>query len=227
MRDAESIKKEITEILQLYPDVTSIRILDDLFLRDAKSLEKATKIFSDYTNLYWRGMAHVLTFARIPEKIYELKKSKCKELFIGIESGSDRIRKKINKLGTIREIIEVSSEILKNGIDLKGYFIYGFPGETKEDFEATYQLANEIKRLSQKYEGDFRTSVFQFRPYHGTKLYNELLLEKGEIPECVHNDEIGTYGGREQFNFSSGNYSAEKNDILNEYIKHTQRIMEE
>ena len=80
------------------------------------------------------------------------------------------MRKKINKLGSSDDVITVSKEILENGIDLKGYFIYGFPEETKRRFSKTYELASKIKEISLKTPGTFRTSVFQFRPYHGTQV---------------------------------------------------------
>ena len=82
-------------------------------------------------------------------------------------------------------------------------------------------------KLSQSTLGVFRTSVFQFRPYHGTQLYKEILEEKGEIPYCEFNDSISKFEGRSQFNFSSGNYSLESDELLNEYIVKTQELMEE
>ena len=114
-------------------------------------------------------------------------------MFIGIESGSERMRKKINKLGSSDDVITVSKEILENGIDLKGYFIYGFPEETKEDFQKTYELASKIKEISTNTTGTFRTSVFQFRPYHGTQLYNEKVKSTGIIHECEFNQSISKF----------------------------------
>lgn len=46
---------------------------------------------------------------------------------MSIEFCSESICKKINKLGQPNDIIKVSQEILRCGIDLKGYFISGFP----------------------------------------------------------------------------------------------------
>lgn len=227
IRTEESVIDEIEEIIHKYPEVKSIRILDDLFLRNDKSIDMAIRIFNKFPYLSWRGMVHVLSLVNSIDKIKELKKSNCRELFIGIESGSEIIRKKINKMGSIHEVMKVSEEILQNGIDLKGYFIFGFPKETEDNFKDTYQLACQLMKLSQSTLGVFRTSVFQFRPYHGTQLYKEILEEKGEIPYCEFNDSISKFEGRSQFNFSSGNYSLESDELLNEYIVKTQKLMEE
>lgn len=169
-------------------------------------------------------MVHVLSLAKSLDKICELTQSRCKELFIGIESGSMRIRKRINKLGAIEDIINVLKNIMENGIDLKGYFIYGFPKETKEDFQYTYELAYKLKEISEKTTGKFRTSVFQFRPYHGTQLYNEILSEGGIIKRCTFNDSISQFEGRSQFNFEFGNYSLESDELLNDFIIKTQKL---
>lgn len=225
MKDVESVKHEIAEICDLYPDLKSIRILDDLFLRNERSISQASDIFQEFSQLHWRGMVHVLSLIKCLDKIQLLKNCNCKELFVGIESGSNTIRKRINKLGDISSVISVIRELLIHGIDVKGYFMYGFPDETQEDMEETYKLVCELRNISEKCEGTFRPSVFQFRPYHGTRLYNEI-LEKGiDIPNCHYNSSY-TLKGRSQFNFCSGNYSRVPDEILEEYIVKTQKIME-
>lgn len=226
IRTEESVIAEINEILSIYPDLQSVRVLDDLFLRSKESIDMANNIFTHFPQLNWRGMGHVLSLARAIDKIEELRNGHCKELFIGIESGSESIRRKINKLGNLEEIIQVSQEILRNGIDLKGYFIYGFPKETKEDFEKTFELAVKLKEISLHTSGSFRTSVFKFRPYHGTQLYNEIMKENGVIHSCKFDEAISIFEERSQFNFDSGNYSMESDEILNEYIIKTQKLSE-
>ena len=224
IRTEESVIKEISGIVKLYPHVRSVRILDDLFLRNADGIEMARRIFEPFPTLSWRGMVHVLSFAQNLNKICGLKHSRCRELFVGIESGSMRVRKRINKRGTIKDILNVSKKIMENGIDLKGYFIYGFPEETKEDFQCTYDLAYKLKEISEKTIGNFRTSVFQFRPYHGTRLYNEILSKSGIIKDCSFNASISQFEGRSQFNFEFGNYSSESDELLNYYIIKTQKL---
>jgi anaerobic magnesium-protoporphyrin IX monomethyl ester cyclase len=226
IRTEQSVIEEINELLGVYPNIKCIRILDDLFLRNSKSIDMASRIFSHFPSLNWRGMVHAVSLINSLSKVEILKQSNCKELFMGIESGSPKIRKKINKIGSLNDIICVATEILRNGIDLKGYFIYGFPEETLEDFESTFELAYKIMEISRNTLGVFRTSVFKFRPYHGTALYNEIVAKKGEVPSCIQDEISNAIIERSQFNFSSGNYSEVNDEVLNNFIVKTQKLME-
>ena len=94
-------------------------------------------------------MAHVMTFNNVEKLVMDdLKKSGCNELFIGIESGSPKILGAINKTKSVEIILLNLTKVFKAGINMKGYFIYGFPNETIEDMEMTYQLAEKLKNLS-------------------------------------------------------------------------------
>ncbi|MEA4895644.1 MAG: radical SAM protein [Oscillospiraceae bacterium] len=226
-RKSQDIVNEINEIIDLYPEVSSIRVLDDLFLRNEETITDAIAIFNGFNNLYWRGMAHVLSFEKSLYLLNSLKSSGCRELFIGIESGSDRIRKYINKAGTVDQIITVVSAILTAGINVKGYFIYGFPRETQDDCQATYKLAMDLKNISSQTQGIFRSSVFQFRPYHGTRLYRDIISSGQTINSIVSNPSINSMQSRSQFNFQSGNYCEVSDNKLNNYILRTQQLSEE
>jgi radical SAM superfamily enzyme YgiQ (UPF0313 family) len=153
----------------------------------------------------------------------ELKASGCYELFIGIESGSPKILGEINKTKNIDTIIRNLSKVFKAGINMKGYFIYGFPGETAEDMEMTFQLAVTLKEISISCGVNFRTSVFQYRPYHGTQIYHDLEI-KGSNLKITHvqeNQALSGLVGRLQFNFHSGNYSKVDDKQLHDYIYRT------
>ncbi|MGL5870728.1 B12-binding domain-containing radical SAM protein, partial [Clostridium chrysemydis] len=217
-KNKESIIREIKEIVSLDSKVNSIRVLDDLFLRDRNNMNKAIDIFNEFNNLTWRGMAHIKSFKNCEDIYLKLKESGCKELFIGIESGSPRIRKDINKIGKTSEIKSVICKLLSVGINVKGYFIYGFPEEQIDDLKKTYSLARELKLKSLELDGDFRVSVFQFRPYHGTELYYRILKTKKNIPNCKLNLDISGIDGRMQFNYQSGNYSNCTQEEVDNYI---------
>lgn len=225
-RSIDAIEKEIKEIIKENPDISCIRVLDDLFLRDLKSINNAVLLFTKFPQLYWRGMAHILTFLKSIEMLPLLKQSGCCEVFIGIESGSERIRKKINKPGAVKQVIDVIYAILNAGIDVKGYFMYGFPGETDDDADQTYSLIARLIDISSKTSGNFRSSVFQFRPYHGTKLYKEIVESGHEIASISSNKNLNVLDGRAQFNFQSGNYSDIDDNKLDDYILKSQNYSE-
>lgn len=225
-RSSASIIAELSNIAANYPNVTSIRVLDDLFLKSKDSVAKAAEVFSPFS-FQWRSMAHVQTFRNVDEVLmWRLKKSGCHELFIGIESGSPRILDQINKTKDVPTIIANLTKVFKAGINMKGYFIYGFPGETEEDMEQTYRLALQLKKLACDFGVNFRTSVFQYRPYHSTQIYHELEAQgkKLEVTRVAPNEALSRLVGRQQFNFHSGNYSAVDYEVVECYIYATTNL---
>ncbi|MEQ9297810.1 MAG: radical SAM protein [Cyclobacteriaceae bacterium] len=225
-RSAKSLISEIKDILAEYPHLQSIRVLDDLFLKNSRSIELATLVFSHF-DLKWRSMAHVTTFNKVDRAILlKLKQSGCNELFIGIESGSPKILKSINKTHNVKLIIDNLTEVLKAGINIKGYFIYGFPKETSEDMELTFQLASALQRNALKYGAEFRTSVFQYRPYHGTAIYHDL-VDQGLYKDSINlepDDDLSDLIGRLQFNFHTANHSEVDEVIVHDYIYRTTNL---
>ncbi len=223
-RSIESLRSEVTSIKTKYPDVTSIRVLDDLFLKNNKSIDNAIAVFKD-SGLAWRSMAHVMTFRNIKlDRLIELRNNGCKELFIGVESGSPSILKSIHKTYDIEKIKSNLFRVLQSGIALKCYFIFGFPGETAKDLDATYRLAEELNIFALKHKVGFRTSVFQFRPYHGTEIFHNL-VNNGSSPSNLTkmegDEKLSELVGRLQFNFHSGNYALASIDLIREYIHKT------
>ncbi len=226
-RSIKSIQDELALIKKNYPNTNSIRVLDDLFLKKRKHVIQAAKIFENF-DFKWRSMAHVMTFNRVSfDEIIKLKNSGCSELFMGIESGSPKILKSLNKTSNIDLILKNLTSVLKGGIALKVYFIYGFPNETKEDMDLTYNLALKLSKVAKKYNVNFRTSVFQFRPYHGTEIYNDL-VHKGEglsdVERITPNHSLSRLVARIQFNFHSKNFSKVGLDTIHDYICRTTNL---
>ena len=225
-RSQNDIIQEIDSIIKSHHDIESIRILDDLFLKNSKSISKAIEVFSKF-QLKWRCMAHVMTFKdSTPEELEALANSGCSEVFIGIESWSPTTLKKIHKTQDVFKIKENLEKVLSAWISIKAYFIYWFPDETKEDFDLTYKLAEELKDLAELHNTWFRTSVFQFRPYHGTELFHQIESnsEEMEVNQITPNIELTSTLWRQQFNFHSWNYSRESADLVHEYIIKTAKL---
>ena len=106
-----------------------------------------------------------------------------KEVAVGIESGSERILKLMKKnlnLKTIEEKIRLLNEA---GFRPIGYFILGFPGETRQDIDKTINLALRLKL--------YAAAFTPFAPMPGTEATN-YLLRKGELPSDFDFSQITT-----------------------------------
>jgi threonylcarbamoyladenosine tRNA methylthiotransferase MtaB len=100
----------------------------------------------------------------------------CPHLHIPMQSGSDRILKKMRRRWPIRQFIDRCREIDRQ-LDkpaLTTDMIVGFPGETEEDFAATCQAAEEI--------GFSKIHVFRFSPRQGT----EAATMPNRVPQRIH-----------------------------------------
>ncbi|MTJ10092.1 B12-binding domain-containing radical SAM protein [Anabaena sp. UHCC 0204] len=221
-RSIKSVIEEISQLCSLYPQLEVIRILDDLFLVNKESVDRAYVIFERFS-LAWRAMAHIKSISNLDEgEIRKLKFSGCQELFFGIESGSTKIQELIHKINKPSVIKNTFEKLFRFGINVKAFFIFGFPNETEYDMQCTYDLACEIKELSNHFPDiNFRTSVFQFRPYHGTELFNQLKMIDSNVCPIKQNKNLSHKIGRHQFNFASQNFSDVSDDFLETMISKT------
>jgi radical SAM superfamily enzyme YgiQ (UPF0313 family) len=92
-----------------------------------------------------------------------MKKANCSGLYLGLESGSQKILNSIEKKTTVEDIIKTSEIIHQSGIMSVTAILLGLPQEEAQDIEDTLNLMNRIK-----------TSIFDinnFVPLPGTPLY--------------------------------------------------------
>lgn len=75
--------------------------------------------------------------------VAKMKASGCKGVFLGIESGSDRILKNMKKGAVTRFYRDGIRWLKENGIATFGAFVLGFPGETDETVAETRAFIEE------------------------------------------------------------------------------------
>ena len=114
------------------------------------------------------------------KKVRMLKKTNCATIGIGIESGSEKIRREILNRQTPDYVYEKAfANCNKYKIRTTAYAIMGLPFETEEDILAT---ANFCKKLNAESVG-----ISIFAPYHGTKL-RKICIEQGFIEDRYYED---------------------------------------
>jgi len=100
------------------------------------------------------------------ELIYKLKKVGCYNLYVGLESGSEKLLKLINKKQTPRDVVLANKKLSKSGIYVRYNVLLGLPGETKKDLRQTINLL--LGLLKDKKDISFILHIFL--PYPKTKI---------------------------------------------------------
>lgn len=144
---AERVVSEIRYLLNTY-NVTTIHILDDIFIIDRGRIEKIVKFLEEEGLL--RKVNYFTCQVRanlVDEKIIDLlKKMKVRSITMGLESGSQRILKFLKGDTVTLKDAERSIRIIKKaGIESKGNFMIGSPGETKEDVLETLKFIRKTR----------------------------------------------------------------------------------
>ena len=75
-----------------------------------------------------------------PELLRTMKKAGCNSIKVGIESGSERILKLMDKGITLERIQEAARLFREAGIHWTAYFMMGIPTETKEDVKKNLEI---------------------------------------------------------------------------------------
>jgi len=118
------------------------------------------------------------------EKTKLLAELGCENVSIGLEHGSEEIRKKIlNKHISNKVIIDAVKLMAKYRIFPTFNNMLGLPDETRENVFETVQLNRELSSIL---NGKHNLNVFTFIPFMGTKL-RQICIDKGYIKD---NEEI-------------------------------------
>lgn len=124
----------------------------------------------------WDATGRINILHRVPDSLLDLmQEAGCREIALGIESGSERLLADIDKRIAPDMIRRAVQRVTHRGMHIKGYFILGFPTETQEDIEATEHLIHDLWEIADHEPGSFRCSVFEFRPYPGTPEWSRLM----------------------------------------------------
>ena len=96
------------------------------------------------------------------QRLIKLEKM-CHHFHLSLQSGCDETLKRMNRKYNTAEIKEIVERLRRyyDDVILTTDIIVGFPGETEEEFEKTYQFLKEIKL--------YKMHVFQYSPRKGTR----------------------------------------------------------
>lgn len=168
MRSVSNVFQEIEEVVSRY-EVREIRFFDDTFTLNKKRVYDICDEFErKKLRLPWTCLTKS---ACVDEPLLKrMKQAGCWQVLYGFESGDDRMLKLLKKGNTVAMNKRAIHLTKKAGLEVRGDFIVGTPGETWESLERTVRFAIDM-RLDYAHFN-------KFIPFPGTELFR-ILTEQG------------------------------------------------
>lgn len=138
---------------------------DSLINGDLVKLENlCDAIINNLGSVNWE--AQIAVRVDMPDGLFKkIKVSGCYNLFVGLESGSDRTLKNMNKGFTSDEAVNFFRKLNSAGLFFGVSMIVGYPGETDDDFKQSLDFIIRNKGIIPKVE-----QVNPFTYYEGTNI---------------------------------------------------------
>jgi anaerobic magnesium-protoporphyrin IX monomethyl ester cyclase len=141
---------------------------DDLFADQDRARRLMAEL--ERAGVYWQCQGiDISTLMRMPdEMLAQMEQSGCRRIALGVESGSPRMRKCLNKPGDNDAVREQVWRLAKHNILVHCTFIAGFPGETKSEALETRDLMFDLMRINRNVRTPF---IYRYFPLPGTELF--------------------------------------------------------
>lgn len=161
-----SVERVIAEIEGLIQDlgIREISFWDDVFaVNEGWIFEFCDRIEALGVDLVWSCYARADTVTK--EMLRRMGRAGCHSLFLGIETAHQELLDRTNKGLTLEQVRSAVAWAHDGGIEVRGSFMLGLPGETIE-------MGRDASRFAVEMDLDYA----QFTPYHpiwGTDLADE------------------------------------------------------
>jgi len=111
-----------------------------------------------------------------------LQRAGCENIWMGAESGSQKILDAMDKGTTVEQIAEATKLIKQYGMQPSFFIQFGYPGETKEDIKKTVKMINTLLPHS--------IGISVSYPLPGTKFYENVKSELTTKTNWTDSDEM-------------------------------------
>jgi len=170
-RSPKAVVEEIKTLYDKY-GIREIHVIDDNFTLDKNFAKEVLKLIKESNlEISWAVPNGIRMESLDDELLRLMKQTGLYLVSLGIESGSDRILELMKKKTTTSFIEKTIRRIRSFGIDVAGFFIIGFPGETLSDIEKTIKFSLRLDLI--------RANYFTYLPFPGTESYESIKREEG------------------------------------------------
>ncbi len=166
-RSPQNVYDEIIYLKERH-GIREIQFYDaNIFHHKEKMKELFRLMIKNKVDISWTSSGGVQLHSVDDELIELAKESGCYLLGVGIESGNERVLKYIKKGITKSQIMNKVNLIHRHKIKLIGFFILGFPTETREEMFETFEYAKKLPLIN--------ASISIFSCFPGTPFYDEMI----------------------------------------------------
>ncbi|MBQ7654181.1 MAG: radical SAM protein, partial [Clostridia bacterium] len=180
-RSVDNVFAEIEECVNKYSIFNFFFQADTFTINKEWTIRLCDKIIASPLH----GKIHFTCNARTDtvssELLQKLKEAGCFTIAVGYESGSDKTLKLIKKGTTVEKNRNCAKMIKESSLPVYGFFIIGFPWETKKDFKTTLKHALEL-------DSDY-IELHVALPHYSTPFYDQC-VEYGTIAEDAWNHDL-------------------------------------
>ena len=117
-----------------------------------------------------------------PGEVEALARAGCRTVWVGAESGSQKILDAMDKGTRVEQIREATARLREAGVRVAFFLQFGYPGEEREDIEATLRLVRECL------PDEIGMSVSYALP--GTGFYERVREELGAKRNWLHSNDL-------------------------------------
>jgi len=141
-RNLDNVIAEIRDVRDEY-GTRQFAIKDDSFTVNRKrTMEFCRILINERLDINWDCTTRVNL---IDDELLDItEEAGCNVIKVGIETGSERIMKEVNKGITLEQAKKAADLLNKHGIFWSAYFMMGLRQETEEDILKTYEFMKEI-----------------------------------------------------------------------------------
>jgi len=171
-RSPENVAQEMKWLKETYqPD--HIWFVDDIMgLKPGWWHTFADMVERHQARIPFKCLSRADLIVRNEKNVDALARAGCDIVWMGAESGSQKILNAMEKGTTVEQIYEAARRLHQVGIKVAFFLQFGYPGETREDIEKTLQLVRDCQ------PDDIGMSVSY--PLPGTKFYENIKLQLGD-----------------------------------------------
>lgn len=136
------IVEEIDHLVNKYGSKGIYFVGDNFTIHRRKTAEICKLIKNHKLDIEWVCDTRVDLISR--ELLKKMKGAGCRTIWFGVESGSPRILKKLNRGITLEQTVDAFKLCREEGMQIACAFMLGIPGETAKDMKATLKFAKKL-----------------------------------------------------------------------------------